>query len=534
MFEIFRKAASSAANGPELDWVSIFLFFAGPKVQQVRASLEMKKEQPTDEVRPGPLATGFVVHEDPYDSMVKSLTDFFAPKRNKTFERHIFRNMKQAENETIDLFVMRHRQQAERCEYDDGIDDFIKDQITEGCWSAELRKKILQRKDGTLDDVLMVARIDEAVREENKVFANAATTPIAATSSIAVNKIESRRARPFPTGPNRPFCSRCGYKGHRAADPKCPAKGKRCNKCGKNDHFARKCLSVPGNAVKEENDPPKQFKPKEVVQNVTECQIESGPRSEIDYDDCFCVMSPGTASYASDIECTIGGIVTKAIIDSGCKCNLIGEEIWTWLKSMNIVATNKQRGSDRKFVGYGGHELQVAGSFESVIKTGEMSTVAKFYVMRGEGKFLIGRETAQNLGILKIGTDVNAVSVKEEELSKMKGIVIDIPINRDFKPVAQPYRRVPAPLERLVNEKIDALCQQGIIEKVNEPSKWVSPLVVVPRNDDIRICVDMRRANEAVQRENHPLPTFEDFLPHLNQAEIYSKIDIKSAFHQVN
>lgn len=32
---------------------------------------------------------------------------------------------------------------------------------------------------------------------------------------------------------------------------------------------------------------------------------------------------------------------------------------------------------------------------------------------------------------------------------------------------------------------------------------------------DIRLCVDMRRANQVVERENHSLPTMEDILPHL-------------------
>lgn len=58
-------------------------------------------------------------------------------------------------------------------------------------------------------------------------------------------------------------------------------------------------------------------------------------------------------------------------------------------------------------------------------------------------------------------------------------------------------------------------------------------MVPVLKNDDVRICLDMRRANEAVLRENHPLPTFEDFLPHLRNAKFFAKLDIKHAFHQV-
>lgn len=69
---------------------------------------------------------------------------------------------------------------------------------------------------------------------------------------------------------------------------------------------------------------------------------------------------------------------------------------------------------------------------------------------------MIGRESAKALGILKITTDpeVNEISAKPNEFTKMKGIMVDIPMKDGIKPVAQPYRRVPVPLEKAVDEKI--------------------------------------------------------------------------------
>ena len=42
------------------------------------------------------------------------------------------------------------------------------------------------------------------------------------------------------------------------------------------------------------------------------------------------------------------------------------------------------------------------------------------------------------------------------------------------------------------------LLELGVIGKAEKASKWISPMVVVPKGDDIRICIDMRRANQAV------------------------------------
>lgn len=41
------------------------------------------------------------------------------------------------------------------------------------------------------------------------------------------------------------------------------------------------------------------------------------------------------------------------------------------------------------------------------------------------------------------------------------------------------------------------------------------------------------QSQRAVERENHPLPTIEDFLPHIGEGKIFTKLNVKNAFHQV-
>ena len=65
-----------------------------------------------------------------------------------------------------------------------------------------------------------------------------------------------------------------------------------------------------------------------------------------------------------------------------------------------------------------------------------------------------------------------------------------------------------------MDEKLDEMLQADIIKEIPEgPSGWMSPLVVAPKSDgDVKVCVDMRRANEAIIRERHPIPTVEQHL----------------------
>ena len=83
-----------------------------------------------------------------------------------------------------------------------------------------------------------------------------------------------------------------------------------------------------------------------------------------------------------------------------------------------------------------------------------------------------------------------------------------------------------------MDKKLDQLLELDITEEVPDgPSRWFSPLVVVPKGDrDIRVCVDMRRANEAIIPERHPIPTVEGFLHDLYGSTVFSKIDLKWVF----
>lgn len=102
-----------------------------------------------------------------------------------------------------------------------------------------------------------------------------------------------------------------------------------------------------------------------------------------------------------------------------------------------------------------------------------------------------------------------------------------------MNPVIQPIRRIPFHLLEKLDRKLEELQQFDIIEKVEGPSIWVSPIVVPKKYSEIRLCIDMRRANKAVVRERYPIPTVEEILQDLNQSKVYSKLDIKWAFHQL-
>ena len=74
----------------------------------------------------------------------------------------------------------------------------------------------------------------------------------------------------------------------------------------------------------------------------------------------------------------------------------------------------------------------------------------------------------------------------------------------------------------------------GVISKVEEPTDWCAGMVVVPKADGgVRICVDLTKLNESVQREHHILPSVEETWAQLGGATPFSKLDANSGFWQI-
>ena len=83
-------------------------------------------------------------------------------------------------------------------------------------------------------------------------------------------------------------------------------------------------------------------------------------------------------------------------------------------------------------------------------------------------------------------------------------------------------------------EKLIELEQNDIIEKIEGRMTWVSPLVIVPkRNSDICVFVDMRIANQVIQRERCPIPTVKETAQEMSGAFHFSKLDLYSGYHQL-
>lgn len=472
-----------------------------------------------------------------YDTAIEKLDEFFQPVRQETLERHRLREMKQKSDERFAQFILRLRQQVADCGFDKHPPEVAKilteitliDVIVEGCSSAELRRRIL-KEDQTLEQIEALGATLEGVEEQVKGFRTEQNT-----DDKVFQVTENRPWTTRPMRQDKAACFNCGNTGHWSKSPQCPARNQTCRNCKQKGHFKSVCRTkkrVPSKTLTEY--PNKRIR---VIQAESEAKEntdhEVTKHEQEDQEKHYYAFYSGNRSNI--INCQIGGVKWEILIDSGADCNLISSSAWTKLKDAKVQVHSSTRGCDRTLRAYGSqHPLNVLGSFVADIKVGQRSTRAEFFVVDGGQQCLLGDSTAKELGVLKVGLDIQNVKEHPKPFAKISGIQIHIHMDPEVKPVFQPLRKVPIPLEAAVNAKLEELLARDIIEVKVGPATWVSPLVVVGKsNGEPRLCLDLRRVNEAVLRERYPMPVVDEYLARLGKNMIRSKLDIREAFLQV-
>ena len=228
------------------------------------------------------------------------------------------------------------------------------------------------------------------------------------------------------------------------------------------------------------------------------------------------------------------------LVDSGASCNVMDKHTFDKLHTKPQL-----KRATTKLYPYGAKQpLKLYGKFDTLVESSNCYTNAMFYVADGDST-LLSYETALDLKIL---SEVNSVKEIHDIIDKnlkdishgigtYKGGVVKLHIDESIKPTAQPHRRIPFHTRKKVEKELQRLEDCDVIEKVtNKPTPLFSPIVVAPKPkspEEIRICVDMRLPNKAIKRERHVTPTIDDVIADLTGAEYFSKLDLRSGYHQL-
>ena len=159
---------------------------------------------------------------------------------------------------------------------------------------------------------------------------------------------------------------------------------------------------------------------------------------------------------------------------------------------------------------------------------------------------LASQKTEEILSKIKIGSiPVDMLRKFKDLLKEFSHLFLDeedlLPISKvgkfsidtaDHPPIALNPYRTPYALRSELKNILDDFERNKLIEKSNSP--WNSPAILVrKKSGGFRLVIDFRRLNSITQQINHPLPVIEDVLNNLEQSSIFSVLDLKKGFHQL-
>ncbi|KAL5020892.1 hypothetical protein ScPMuIL_000047 [Solemya velum] len=463
----------------------------------------------------------------------------------------------QEHTETVHQYVAVLRRLSDSCDYGALKDDMIRDRLVIGTKDNAARARMLREPKLDLKKAVDTCLTSEISQEQLKKITSEAPTD---TVNYAKHKYkQSNKYKPSTKqkgGKSVPKehnsqpkyshkqhdgrkdksnkrCKCCGGT-HDRDKSACPAYGETCDYCGKKNHFTKLCLSRKANTrVKMVEDD------------------DSSDDSVYKVHTVGKVQADGSKWYV-DINMQVEENPSKLVkcqMDTGSTCNLMGFKDYCKIVQDGKPSLNT---STAKLRLYDGSALTTVGEHEIKCRIGSNTEHLTFQIVQVDQKPLLSADTCKKLKLLTVNEEVYTVGhstqehqqplTSEQVLNEYQDVFnglgclpgeYHMELNESVKPVQHLPRRVPAALKTQLQEKIKELEKLKVIVKVTTPSEWISSMVAVQKPGKLRICIDPKDLNTALQRSHYPMPTIDEILPKLAKAKVFSTLDAKDGFWQV-
>ena len=474
--------------------------------------------------------------QDP-EVILKKFQEYCEPKKNITYERHVFNTRVQQPTQSFDSYLTELRVQAKKCAYGMLRDELIRDRLVVGIQDDKVRSRLLREPELSLQKCIDIARAAEIahkqmheIKEETNIVhkINPASSKDNQTNDDCFRKGRERNSYERGKGKKiqKPDCKYCGTQ-HTFRKELCPAFGKICSSCGKGNHFARVCQSsrkVNVARVSANSD----SSGEELFLGTIEAQEQ---QQELDVS--------AVNEWTSELK--INGQSVNIKLDTGAKCNVMSKSLFN-----KIRVNDGLHKSSTRIISYGGHKIDVLGYANMLCESNRKMYALRFYIIDGDESPILGLQACQEMNLVQRVSEIKTnISNTPEFMMQTYADVFDnntlgclpvqhtIKLNENAKPVVHAPRKIPVALRSKVKEELNRMQNLGVIEPVKEPTDWVSSMVTVTKPNKIRICLDPRDLNEAIKREYYPMPTIEEVASRLPEAAVFSTLDATSGYWQI-
>ena len=454
------------------------------------------------------LLPGKNIETNTFGDIKKAIDEYVEPrKRLLIADRTHYLSITQDPGESEVDFLSRLNEAAQLCKWDslkkqDPTEELVKLSFIAGLKDESLKLKILEKLQAApstkMPDIIDFCQMSaQLVQFSQKKSGDG--QPSSQTNNFFVQNTQP--------------CQKCNTN-HRLRE--CPAFGKTCHKCGKTNHYAKCCKSAPKHSSKPVHSS---------YHRRTSNKPSSRPQQQSAHSiDIFTVESERANSLMQTL--LVHDTPLEFQLDTGAAISIMSKKQWLKLGSPSIEETSV------KPTNFDGSQIKTLGSLQVLIKhENSEPRMASFIVVESAREHgLIGRDL-----IDASRTEVCTFSVEEKELPTIRGFSASIAlIDENLTLKFFKARPVPVHLREQLNKELESLERQGIITPISH-SKCASPVVWVKKaNGKYRMCIDFKATlNGNIQSDAYPLPTVEEIFSRIGNACRFAKIDLKSAYSQI-
>jgi hypothetical protein len=142
------------------------------------------------------------------------------------------------------------------------------------------------------------------------------------------------------------------------------------------------------------------------------------------------------------------------------------------------------------------------------------------------------KEKVSNIEDYEILKEFEDVFKEISVLPPKRDIDFSINLMPGAAPVSKTPYRMSTPEFKELQMHLDELLKKGYIRPRVSP--WGAPILFVKKNDGtLRLCIDFGQLNKITLKNKYHLPRIDDLFDQLKDAKIFSKIDLRSSYHQV-
>ena len=241
----------------------------------------------------------------------------------------------------------------------------------------------------------------------------------------------------------------------------------------------------------------------------------------------------------------------KAKVDTGAQGNVLPLRTYNRMYPSYIAADGlPKRGTlentDTVLTAYNGQPIPQYSTLRLRCSHAANKCDAIFFVADTPGPAIIGLPSCRDLNLVVLNCEITQaakINTKDdlqrqypdrfEGIGKFRGD-FHITLDATVTPVIHAVRRCSIHLKDEVKAELDNMEELGVIERVTEPTDWVSSIVYSRKpSGKLRICLDPKDLNKAIKRPHYHTPTLEEITHKLAGSVMYSKLDARHGYWEV-